>query len=205
MLLEAENPSNLAIPFLQRRPTTETVQTKYGAFPKGSVIGIQQKLHSDFALNIYDGVDFPNLPVRNMMCDYAWVARNTYEMMSKEGIHLELDDIYQIEKKTQLQSESPLWHKIRSNRITASKIHDIYVRKVNFESLVLRLKSTGHRATQAMKDGLADEPKAASKYEEIRKRQVNIYPCGLVINYWTPWVAASPDRKVYDPTRQDPF
>lgn len=34
---------------------------------------------------------------------------------------------------------------------------------------------------------------------------VNILPCGIVINPWCPWLAASPDRKVYNPTRTNPF
>ena len=29
---------------------------------------------------------------------------------------------------------------------------------------------------------------------------VNIYPCGLVVSPWAPWLAASPDRKVYCPS-----
>ena len=29
---------------------------------------------------------------------------------------------------------------------------------------------------------------------------VNIYPCGIVVSPQSPWLAASPDRKVYCPT-----
>ena len=29
---------------------------------------------------------------------------------------------------------------------------------------------------------------------------VNIYPCGLVVSPWDPWLAVSPDRKVYCPS-----
>ena len=34
---------------------------------------------------------------------------------------------------------------------------------------------------------------------------VNVLPCGIVISPWCPWLAASPDRKVYNPKRGSPF
>src|SRR6056300_1384636 len=34
---------------------------------------------------------------------------------------------------------------------------------------------------------------------------VNVIPSGIVINPWCPWLAASPDRKVYNPNRDSPF
>jgi len=34
---------------------------------------------------------------------------------------------------------------------------------------------------------------------------VNLYPSGLVISPFSPWIAASPDRKVYCPDRDPPF
>ena len=34
---------------------------------------------------------------------------------------------------------------------------------------------------------------------------INILPCGIVISPWCSWLAASPDRKVYNPARTDPF
>lgn len=34
---------------------------------------------------------------------------------------------------------------------------------------------------------------------------VNVYPCGLVISPYAPWLAASPDRKVFCPARPSAF
>lgn len=34
--------------------------------------------------------------------------------------------------------------------------------------------------------------------------EVNIYPCGLVISSWSPWIAATPDRKVFCPSLNPP-
>ena len=43
------------------------VHTKFGKFPIGSPIRVQQKLHSDYSLNILDTEDFPSLPLKNCM------------------------------------------------------------------------------------------------------------------------------------------
>jgi YqaJ-like viral recombinase domain len=37
------------------------------------------------------------------------------------------------------------------------------------------------------------------------KYKVNLYLCGLVISPYSPWIAASPDRKVYCPARNPPY
>ena len=34
---------------------------------------------------------------------------------------------------------------------------------------------------------------------------VNLYPCGIVVSPYVPWIAASPDRKVYCPSRRPAF
>ena len=49
-------------------------QTKFGMFSKGSPIGVQQKLHSDYLINVYDGSTFPKVPLTDVMKnDYAKV------------------------------------------------------------------------------------------------------------------------------------
>ena len=92
-----------------------------------------------------------------------------------------------------------MWHKIRSHRITASKIGDLYRRRKDHGTLADRLTSTRHITTAAMRQGLAFEPVAAEAYTRIKDYTLNLYPCGVVVNYWCPWLAASPDRKVYNP------
>ena len=37
------------------------------------------------------------------------------------------------------------------------------------------------------------------------KEEVNIYPCGIVVSPGSPWLAASPDRKVYCPSIVPPY
>lgn len=33
--------------------------------------------------------------------------------------------------------------------------------------------------------------------------EVNVYPCGIIVSPYAPWIAASPDRKVFCP-KEDP-
>jgi len=39
----------------------------------------------------------------------------------------------------------------------------------------------------------------------LQSHRGNVYPCALVISPHAPWIAASPDRKVYNPNRSPPF
>ncbi|XP_028517845.1 uncharacterized protein LOC114576043 [Exaiptasia diaphana] len=121
------------------------------------------------------------------------------------GLEVTMEMAKELEKSTRLQATDPKWHKLRYDRITASKAGEIYKRRRNFETLVERYKTTRHYQTEAMKHGVLCEPKAAKAYSEVMNNTVNILPCGIVINPWCPWLAASPDRKVYNPQRTNPF
>ena len=83
-------------------------------------------------------------------------------------------------------------------------MYNYYVHR-NFETLVKQIKSTRKVQTQAMKDGILNEPIAALSYNEMTKGTANIYSCGIVISPWAYQLAVSPDRKVYMPDRIPPF
>ena len=129
-----------------------------------------------------------------------------------------------IEKKTKAQSKIGLWYKIRSCRVTASHIGKIAKRQLKIDalleieneiivakqkkltdSLLARLKSTKSFQSVAMKEGLLKEPLASKKYSAIRTDMNNVAPVGVVINPWSPWIAASPDRKIFDPSKTPKF
>lgn len=114
-------------------------------------------------------------------------------------------EIIHFEKKTRSQAKSSLWHKLRKHRLTASKIGEIVKRKSKFETLVKRLKHTRFICTAAMKHGIDTEPVAAVNYAKFMMDRVNLYPSGIILSNLSPWIAASPDRKVYNPARQPPF
>ena len=49
------------------------------------------------------------------------------------------------------------------------------------------------------------EPVAAIMYCNILNNDINLYPCGVVVSSWAHWLAASPDRKIYDPSKKPTF
>jgi len=59
--------------------------------------------------------------------------------------------------------------------------------------------------TAAMRRGIECEPRAAKAYSQTEDNQVNLYPSGVVVNFWTPCIVTSLDRKVYKPTRDPAF
>ena len=54
-----------------------------------------------------------------------------------------------------------------------------------------------------MKHGIETEEEAASAYAD--SGECNVFPAGIVINPSCPHLAASPDRRVYDPSKTDPW
>ena len=56
-----------------------------------------------------------------------------------------------------------------------------------------------------MRQGMAFEPVAAEVYAREKAYKLNLYPCGVVVSDSCPWLAASPDRKVYNPEMYTEF
>ncbi|KAM7426763.1 hypothetical protein ABFA07_015311 [Porites harrisoni] len=82
------------------------------------------------------------------------------------------------------------------------KFKDVCIRRADFESLAVRqLKKTVQ--TSAMKHGINTEEEAASAYAD--SGDCNVFPAGIVINPSCPHLAASPDRRVYDPSENSPW
>ena len=68
--LHSLNDRTLILPALEQaiEGNMDTTLTKFGRFPKGSALAVQQKLSSDYILNSFDGVDYPRLPHDNSSC-----------------------------------------------------------------------------------------------------------------------------------------
>ena len=189
---------------------------------KGSLLSYQQKVSSDYITNIY-AEQFPKILVYNLMTNFYNVCSKD-QMLQIEKINVNMDQVQVIEEKTKSQSKSGLWYKIRSCRLTASHVGEIAKRQLKIYaavetandeiivkqtkltySLLSRLKSTKSFQSATMREGLMKEPLAAKKYSSIRNDITNIAPVSVVISPWCPWIAASPDRKIYDPTRTPKF
>ncbi len=103
----------------------ELVQTDFGKFPKGSVLSYQQTTPNEYVLNLVDFNTFPDLPLRNVMVNDVCSVLNEEQLKVFESLKITDMQCKEIEQNTRLQSSDPKWHKIRSQRITASNAGEI--------------------------------------------------------------------------------
>lgn len=107
----------------------KVVDTKFGKFPKGSPLAVQQKMNSNLILNILDADDFPKLPSQNVMINNISTVLSETKHLKTDSLSVTTDEASEIESLTQLQSQDPKWHRIRLDRITASIAGSIVKRR----------------------------------------------------------------------------
>ena len=179
------------------------VPTKFGFVPEGCILSYQQRQHTDMAINLV-GIEFPEVPVENFMVNNYCTVLTRTAATTLDSLSTSVVESQAFDKLTRDQSRNPLFFKLRANRLTASKIHRVVTRQDHFISLADSLKS-GRRQTADMKRDIDMEPIAADVYCKLQNNIVNLYPSGVIVSPWSFWLAASPDRKVYDPSRVPPF
>ena len=112
----------------------------------------------------------------------------------------------QIEASTREQSKNPLWYAARSVRLTSSRFGDVISRKktdvTKLIDSILNGKDISH--LPAVKAGQEAESTIAEHYKLYKNQNscpgTEVFCSGLIINPNYPWLAASPDRIVYDPS-----
>lgn len=187
--------------------SADMVHTGFGNFPKGSVISYQQKKSSDqdYLLNLIDVNDFPQLPIRNVMETHVPFVLQEPHLKLLQSLTLTEIECVKIEESTRSQSKDPRWHKLRSERLTASNAGEIAKRRADGQKLAERMKAARSYQSAAMKRGVECESTAAQAYSQEMENRVNLYPCGVIVSPYCPWLAATPDRKVYCPSRNPPY
>jgi hypothetical protein len=149
---------------------------------------------------------FPDLPYNNVMENEYMYALSESQMVQFEGLQLQHAVIKRFEEQTRLQSQTPLLEfRVRRHRLTASNMGEIVKRRNDHDALASRLQGTRKCMTAAMRRGHICEPVAGRAYAEKFENRINLYPCGIVVSQCSPWIAASPDRKVYNTERNPPF
>ena len=130
----------------------------------------------------------------------------------KKSLAVSEDKIHEIELNTREQRLTPLWFSVRRYRLTASNFGRIFSRKATTppDKLVLNLIQRKSFVTPAITHGIENEDTAVSEY--VQYQHANGHPdlaysqCGFHISETHPFLGASPDGAVYDPSETDqPF
>ena len=181
----------------------EYVECSYGTVPKGCVVSYQQPTINEKSKFMSIGQDhsIPTLPAKLLdpICSHV-LPRSQASVI--DSLRISVEQASTIEQETRDQSQNPFWHELRKRRLTASKFKRVCSRKSDFEGLVGQLKKKPIQTT-AMKYGLEHETDTAQSY--VSTRFVNVYRTGFVINPGCPYLGASPDFLVYDPSRNEVF
>jgi hypothetical protein len=122
------------------------------------------------------------------------------------------DKAREIEQNTRQQCLSPLWFDVRRYRITSSIFGHVLSRRADTppDNLVLRIIQPRSFSTPATKYGIENEQVALKKYIACQKAEghpdIVVSPSGFHICAEHPFLGASPDGSVYDPSNiQQPF
>jgi len=107
------------------------------------------------------------------------------------------------------QGDSILWHEERKKRLTASNVGKIAKRRATTKvgSTVQQLLANKFHGNAATAWGNFQEEDSNREYLRIKKEHspnISTSRCGLVVSVTNPWLGASPDRMVHDPTSDPP-
>ncbi|KAG0442912.1 hypothetical protein HPB47_015493 [Ixodes persulcatus] len=113
-----------------------------------------------------------------------------------------------LERNTRQQAKSPLWKAARRTRLTASCFGEAAERESwTLKGLANLTSSKDLSRVRAVRHGIKYEPVAVQRYESCLRalgHDVQTFPCGILVHPECPWLGASPDRVVWDPSEATP-
>ncbi|KAH7974603.1 hypothetical protein HPB49_017254 [Dermacentor silvarum] len=111
-----------------------------------------------------------------------------------------------LEKDSRQQAKRATWQQERRLPVTSSKFGVVLNGKEwTVKGLQNLAAARDLSRVAAANYGIKMEPLAAQRYEDALRRlghAPTVSTCGLLVNPAFPWLGASPDRIVYDPTEQ---
>ena len=115
------------------------------------------------------------------------------------------EEVSEIERHTREQVGSERWKNERRKRLTASKVGGIAkMRKTTKRrKKVQEMLYSTFRGNEATRYGMEMEEATKQEYTAYQQQNGNpltVHNCGLFVSLENPWLAASPDGMVYDPS-----
>lgn len=197
----------------------EWTSTKFGRVPIYSMQASQcSKYGNNF--NAYYSVDvfstqysstpvtmYPDFPHRNIPIYFSSPLNLCIpEKITLEQLKVTNDEAKTIEDATRNQSSNVLWHNLRKLRLTASRVDEVFRWKRGMENhgdkfVNYTLHTCKNPVLQRkLAHGKMYEPVAWQKYKECMESDINIninvMPCGLVIDPKNVWLGCSPDARL---------
>ena len=184
-------------------PPEEYMNTPFGSVPKGSLLSYQACEYEKLQINKEDfSQQLPALPfsvIENTPCVFEIDTEEQHTHLSK--INITLDEAQSLELGTRQQSLSTKWQESRVGRVTASRFGDVLLRKSIRIIYQLFFESKQYSSVPApINHGFQNEAKARNAY--CSKTGFMVRTCGLVVNPSFPWLGASPDGLVKDPSEK---
>lgn len=212
---------------LDQEPTS-FVNTVIGNVPVGSYLGYQlfdiDKEAVEFVfertqenMRNHDEVlkqiePFPKLP-RTTIDESILVPPDNLapdEVKLLSSIEITIEKAHQLFDTTVGQSMISEWYEARKKRLTASNFGLVLLRKKMPTEAFLRniFNPKDLSNVESIRHGRQNEVKARTIYScEMQKmnRKFTVFEAGLVVNPTLPFLGATPDGKVFDPTEKEPF
>ncbi|KAH9366184.1 hypothetical protein HPB48_004118 [Haemaphysalis longicornis] len=136
-----------------------------------------------------------SLPIQ-LPTEVLWVE-HVHSTYNNNNCALSVEEVWELEASTRLQSRSEVWHAERSKRLTASHFGEIVSRQKEVDKKFLsRVFGNAAVKTRHMSFGVENEEPAVARYIALKKGIATVYDCGLCVNPGVPVLAASPDRVV---------
>ena len=124
----------------------------------------------------------------------------------KESLSMSEEQIDKLEHETRNQRQSSTWFSARRYRLTSSLFGDILHRQNDTppDALVLKILKPCQFSSAATDWGIQHEPVAIAEYVKYQHKRGHsnlvVRPSGLFVSKMHPFLGASPDGSVYDPS-----
>ncbi|KAH9361106.1 hypothetical protein HPB48_002968 [Haemaphysalis longicornis] len=121
-----------------------------------------------------------------------------------EGLEITPADAAALEQNTRLQANSETWKEARAQRVTASSFGLVLKRPTWTDKGLQNFTSQKDLSrVRPIQYGISNEQPAVHRYVSVMKTRghdVEAFRCGLVVDPSCPWLGASPDRLIFDPS-----
>ena len=171
---------------------------------RGESLGVSVLLDPRYCHNLPTPAVNPSIPDTSQLKETVAAFKASLELSS--------DKIREIERNTRDQRHSDLWYSVRHYRITASRFGEILHHKPTTppDAMVMSILQPRSFSSAATDWGIQNEPLAIQAYlsyqHERGKENITFGPCGFFVSGTHPFLGASPDGAIYDPSNpSQPF